>query len=54
MIIAFNLFEIKQEPTPASLPQAHSIDVTDDIFFAALQTVEILDKAKLNFNDVTE
>ena len=54
MIIAFNLLEIKQEPTPASLPQAHSIDVTYDIFFAALQTVEILGKAELHFNDVTE
>jgi len=54
MIIAFSLLEIKQEPTPESLLQANSIDVTYDIFFAALQTVEILGKAELHFNDVTE
>jgi hypothetical protein len=33
---------------------AHSIDVNYDIFFAALQTVESLGKAELNFNDGTE
>ena len=40
--------------TPVSLPQAHSLHITYDAFYAVLESVEILGKAILSFNGVTE
>ena len=38
--------------TPVSLPQAHSLDITHDAFYAALESV--VGDVELSFNDVTE
>lgn len=40
--------------TPTSLPQANSLDVTYDVLLAAIETVTVLGKAELTFDDVTE
>ena len=40
--------------TPAGLPQANSLDVTYDVLLAAIETVTVLGKAELTFDDVTE